>query len=274
MADTSGFAWYPPGVTDQAELVGMGIRPSKLEGPFQVFDQATETTPGGRYDTVTFGSVERFRVTFGPFTSKQKWRQLRPMISHLQSGGWCFFLGNLDTAFCSFLRAEPSRGATSHRPELSLVSSLVPSADPTGSDVIFVGRQPRQLLDQLVVDSWVDGSSLVTTGGTRVDFSGHGPVFVREIETFPFCRIPLEDRGDDFLIHDNHNNFTLDIPLEIDPHVLEVMAQYLADDTMSSTTSDSGGLNPASLGLLDDNYNSTTTDSGFVGGGLADPWTF
>jgi hypothetical protein len=229
--------WWYPEPLGVAEEIDLGRALTSRSGPFTVVRQTISESYTGNQAVQTTGARTRIRVTLENFTDRTVRQKLVALISHMQAGGYMILAEDTAYAVATFLRTRPSRGDTTLFKGENILKLLVNSTTLNGAEVIVQGRQPRYRQEMHIGGTYA-AASMNIARGLSYDWSDEEWVMVRHIGCYPALRLPKESRNGEYLTARHEKDFTLDLPLEEAPNILDNLAT--ADGTVWQGTTKTG----------------------------------
>jgi len=223
--------WFLPHGADRYARIDFGRRIRSREGPFTIYRQTVQQAISGRESAVIYHGLSQIQI--GHFWSRDAAgtgdllrRKLQALIAHLQRGGTCLYTEDEVYAKAGFATELPvSETAVVHVDFDLFVNLAIGQAQVDGRELWINTDHDTYLCEHKLCSTSTGSTGTLTfnlTQNLSQDMSAARWVLVREYGTWPALRLPAEfrERGE-FLIHDRERLFTLDLPLEEAPDVLD-----------------------------------------------------
>lgn len=210
--------------------IDFGARIGNRKGPVLSVRQSVTEKLDGDLITVQYGGKAQIVLSHrweGDANGRELRRKLHSLLNHLQRGGFCVLVEDIDYGFAGFATRIPG-ARTRDIPYLSNVVAGLTGSDPsiTDRELELVSDPESFLREARLVSSHTVLTHTMTlpTPGTRLDYTTCSYLLLREWGTFPALRLGKDGRNGDFLQHDHENNFVLELPLEEDTTTLAALA--------------------------------------------------
>jgi hypothetical protein len=160
------------------------------------------------------------------------------LIDHLGRGGICSLAAEEGSAWAGFARGNPRKGATVCYVTRELFGgALGVDPIPTAEDLIWIETLwPTQRRERLRVSAYVAGSGKITFSNALRYDHGPQPVFLHHRDFWTALRLPAEADPGAILTSDKRRTYSLILPLEQDPGVLNQLADLAASEWASTTS--------------------------------------
>lgn len=247
--------------------IDFGSRIMNRKGPTTVVRQAVTEKLDGSLVTVHYSGKAQIVVQHrwdNTADGRELRRKLQSLVNHLQRGGFCTLVEDVDYGFAGFASRIPGARTRDIPYIANLVSGLIGS-DPsiTDRELEIVSDPESYLREMRKVSSHTPATHTITlpTPGTKLDYTGSDYMLIREWGTWPALRLSKDGRNGDFVQHDHEINFVLELPLEEDTETLAALAS-----TNLQFPAETGGVQHDWPGLGNAGVFGGSLDAGTLGG--------
>lgn len=264
--------WYTPTGASGVTEVDLG-KVQERAGPRVVVRQAPVESLTGAIVTTQFGGriQVRYRFEWDLREGYSLRRDVFALLNHLQRGGYCLVAEEPTKAWAAFVGRLPEPG--DERVFVgggSVFETLAPSVSLTDREVMVQSDCDAAVYEMALVSAHTAGAPFIDLSAVLCDYSDAAWALVREVGCYPAMRLPVAERNGDYLTQAGAV-WTLDLPLEEAPEVLQVLADV---DVPPGPDTDVviGGLDPSLEDLVNvevggTNPISTSSPAGSIGRG-------
>jgi hypothetical protein len=221
--------WYFPDGADRTARIDFGCR-ILMTGPVPIYQTAVQKSLDLTRSLVRFNGVGRISLQHdwtrdAAGTGDLLRRKLQALCANLQRGGSCVFVHDIDHAFAGFALDLPTSETDEITVDQNLFGDLIggPGHGVTAGREIMIQSDHEKYLHEHKACTTHSGNTLELEQAIATDMSRERWVLAREYGSYPALRLPDEflEFGD-FVHHDHEWLFSLDLPLEEDPTVLDM----------------------------------------------------